>query len=159
LEIYVLNIYITAVLAPSSRELPEAASRMKIPFIADKKIFSLFANHNDQNTKIWSVTDDQARILVRYVSEFFEVVPTIVTAVPGAQATSTWNTIVASWPTIDFIELQRKLVKSGSVANDVESADKMVDHTGSPTMPVDVKVRAVTFPDDNTDSDDSVQIV
>lgn len=129
-----MNLYLIPNVGDFSR-LADQAARAKVPLLTPSTIRELILTSSGENTAIASVRAEDLLVLNRYAPTLMDEMPTIVMSVPGLVYSGEWMALASAFPSIDWVELERKISKSGHMATSPE------DLPGRSTTPVDERPR------------------
>lgn len=146
-----MNLYLIPNVGDFSR-LADQAARAKVPLLTPSTIRELILTSAGENTAIASVKAEDLLVLNKYAPTLMDEMPTIVMSVPGLIYSGEWMALASAFPSVDWMELERKISKSGHMATTPE------DLPGRSTTRADERPRLYQTrpaPEEPSDVDDA----
>lgn len=113
-------------------QLTELTSRVRLPFVIAENARDFIALEAQHDHSIIGVSASTMLTLTRNASELLSEVPSVLVSVPGAVYTADWMMLASSMVTMDWLEFEKKLSKSGHTVTNVEQMDRASSQRDTP---------------------------
>lgn len=103
-----------------NKDLSDTLARFGAPLLRPARLRDFILETQGAALTVSTLSVADLMVLNRHAATLLDEVPTVVLSIPGALYTSEWMSVASALPAIDWIELGKKLQKSGHTANNVE---------------------------------------
>nr|QYF49821.1 MAG: hypothetical protein 1 [Yunnan farmland cysto-like virus] len=116
------------------QQLTEVTTRAEVPLLTPQTLREFILATNGLSIAVVTMSAENMLVLSRHAATLVDEIPTVVMSVPGAAYTGEWMMLASYFPPMDWIELERKLKKSGHMATTPGSLEKRTRQPLAPTV-------------------------
>lgn len=105
--------------------LAEVVKRARASLISPESVRELILNDSDNAVTIAAMKPMDMKVIQRHAGTLLAELPAVLMAVPGLVYPGDWLSAAAGFTPVDWMEVERRLAKSGSTAFTLEQMDSL----------------------------------